>query len=304
MRRLGYGLLALGIGVAAAALLGPLFFGVIEYHVSDDVLNQVMGGDAVALLLIAPVCVFAGVLALRDHRAAPLVGIGPAGFAVYTYAQLAIGGEFATEAGNSELFFPLFLALFVLGGGVVVMAWNAVGDLPRPAMRTTITVVFFLLGGFLAMGLHLPGLVDVLGGAPDDIGYSQSPTVFWVVKLMDLGIVVPIAVATGLGLLRGAPWADKAAYALLGWGAMLGSAVAGMAVVMQVNDDPAAVFANVVIMGTFALAFLALFVRVLRPLFDSGELRGPQGDHTGDIAPPMTHLEMGQDSHSRDPALR
>jgi hypothetical protein len=304
MRRLGYGLVTLGIGVAAAALLGPLFFGVIEYHVSDDVLNQVMGGDAVALFLIAPVCVFAGVLALRNHRAAPLVGIGPAGFAVYTYAQLAIGGEFATESGNSEMFFPLFLVLFVLGGAVMVMSWNAVGELPRLAMRTTVTVVFLLLGGFLAMGLHLPGLVEVLGGGPGDVGYSQSPTVFWVVKLMDLGIVVPVAVATALGLLRGSAWADKAAYALLGWGAMLGSAVAGMAVVMQINDDPAAVFANVVIMGTFAIAFLGLFVKVLQPLFGSGAPRGPVPDRAGDIAPPTSHLEMGQDSHSRDSALR
>lgn len=304
MRRLGYGLLTLGFGVGTAALLGPLFIGAIDYHVTDEVLNQVMGGDAVALFLIAPVCVFAGVLALRNHRAAPLVGIGPAGFAVYTYAQLAIGGEFATEAGNSEMFFPLFLGLFVLGGAVVVMTWNAMGELPPPVMRTTITVVFFLLAGFLAMGLHLPSLVDVLGGTPDDVGYTQSPTVFWVVKLMDLGIVVPIALATGLGLLRGSAWANKAAYALLGWGAMLGSAVAGMAVVMQVNDDPAAVFANVVIMGTFAIAFLGLFVKVLQPLFDSGELRGPPSGSGGDIAPPTSHLEMGQDSHSRDSALR
>jgi hypothetical protein len=304
MRRLGYSLLALGIGVGTAALLGPLFVGAIDYHVTDDVLNQVMGGDAVALFLIAPVCVFAGVLALRNHRAAPMVGIGPAGFAVYTYAQLAIGGEFAAEPGNSEMFFPLFLALFVLGGAVVVMAWNAVVELPRPAMRTTITVVLFLLAGFLAMGLHLPGLVAVLGGGPDDVGYTQSPTVFWVVKLMDLGIVVPIALATGLGLLRGSAWADKAAYAVLGWGAMLGSAVAGMAVVMQVNGDPAAVFANVVIMGSFAVAFLGLFVKVLHPLFDDGELRGSPFESGGDFAPPTSHLEMGQDSHGRDPALR
>jgi hypothetical protein len=44
MRRLEWGLVALGIGVAIAALLGPLALGVIQYHVTDEVRNQVVGG--------------------------------------------------------------------------------------------------------------------------------------------------------------------------------------------------------------------------------------------------------------------
>jgi hypothetical protein len=304
MRRLSVALFALAAGVAIAAILGPLFAGVIRYHVTDDVLNQVMGGDAVALFLVAPVCLAAGILAWRGHRAAPVIAMGPAGFAAYTYAQLAIGGEFVTQPGNSERFFPLFLVLFVLGVSVVVMAWRAVGQLPALPLRRTVTVVMFLLAGFLAMGLHLPGLVDVITGPPDDIGYLQSPTVFWVVKLMDLGIVVPIAFATGLGLTTGAAWADKAAYGVLAWGSMLGSAVAGMAVVMQINDDPAAMLANVFIMGFFALAFIGLTVRALLPLFDGRGLPGPEADDTRFVSASHRHAEMGQDSHSRDVSLR
>jgi hypothetical protein len=32
---------------------------------------------------------------------------------------------------------------------------------------------------------------------------ASSPTPFWIVKLMDLGIIAPAATATGVGLLRG-----------------------------------------------------------------------------------------------------
>jgi hypothetical protein len=37
--------------------------------------------------------------------------------------------------------------------------------------------------------------------------YASSPTPFWMVKLMDLGIIVPAAIAAGVGLFRGAEWA-------------------------------------------------------------------------------------------------
>lgn len=267
MRRLGYGLFALAGGIAAMALLGPLVSGVIRYHVTDDVLNQVMGSDLVSLVLIAPVCAAAGVLALRGNRAAPVVAIGPAAFAAYTAAQLALGGEFATLPGNSERFFPLFLGVFVLSALLVVSAWRLSGDVPPPPLRRTVIVVLFAIAAFLTFGLHLPTLLDAMSGDPQSVEYAQSPTVFWVVKVMDLGIVVPMAIATAVGLLRGEAWADRAAYAVVAWGAMLGSAVAGMALVMAVNDDPASSMALVVGFGLFAVAFLWLETRLVRPLF-------------------------------------
>jgi len=268
-------LFGLGLGVAAATLLGPLVFDLINYHVVDDILNQVIGGDAIGLILVAPVALTAGVLILRGHPAGPLVALAPAGYATYVYTQLAVGGEFASQPGNSERFFPLFLAIFLLGGTAFVMAWNAVDQrkLPEPSVvmrRTAVTVMFFL-AAFLTFGLHLPGLVDVIGGAPYGVEYTQSPTVFWIVKLMDLGIVVPVTVATCVGILRGATWANKLMYTVIGWGALLGTAVAGMGVVMVVNDDPAASLAGTAVFVGFSLALLALAVWLFKPLFGAPE---------------------------------
>ena len=271
MRTLGLALITFGIGVATAALLGPLVSDVIAYHVIDDVLNQVMGGDAIGLVLVAPTAIAAGVLMIRGHRAGPVVALAPAGYGIYTYTQLALGGEFAVQPGNSERFFLLFLFLFILGAWVFIGASRFVDDtvLPEPSgrVRTTAVTVLFLVAGFLAFGLHAPGLIDVLGGEPFDVDYTQSPTVFWIVKLMDLGIVVPAAIAAAIGLLRGASWAGKVMYAVIGWGALLGSAVAGMAVVMQVNDDPAASTTNTIVFVVFALSFLGLAAWIYRPLF-------------------------------------
>ena len=101
---------------------------------------------------------------------------------------------------------------------------------------------------------------------------SADPGVFWVVKLMDLGIVVPTLTAVGVGLVRGASWAHEAAYGALGWFALLGSSVAAMAVVMQINADPAASTMNTTAFGFFALFGLTVAVRLLRPLLARGFL--------------------------------
>jgi hypothetical protein len=58
-------LIGLGTVIAATAVLGPFLTGVIRYRTSDTTLNQVIGGDAVALLLIAPACLATGIGLLR-----------------------------------------------------------------------------------------------------------------------------------------------------------------------------------------------------------------------------------------------
>ena len=263
-------LVALAVGVALTALLGPLTDGPIRYHVSVDALNQVIGGDLVAVALVAPVSLFASFLAWRRHPAAPVVALGPAVFAVYTYTQLALGGDFTRYAGNSERFFVLHLAIFVLGGAIALRSWASIDTKRLPPMtrrsQRVLGSFVIVVAGFVLVGLHLPTLIDAWRDHPVRPEYLADPGVFWVVKLMDLGIVVPTLTAVGVGLVRGAGWAHKAAYGVLGWFALLGSSVAAMAVVMQVKADPSASTANTIAFGLFALVGLTVAVWLLRPL--------------------------------------
>ena len=267
-------LVALAAAVAATALLGPLTNGLIRYHLSEDALNQVIGGDLVAVALVVPVTLFAAVLAWRRHPAGPAVALGPAVFAVYTYTQLALGGDFVRYAGNSERFFVLHLAIFVLGGAIAVRSWVAIDARRLPSMsrhsQRVLGWFVMVVAGFVLVGLHLPTLLDAWRDHPGRPEYLADPGVFWVVKLMDLGIVVPTLTAVGVGLVRGAGWAHKAIYGVLGWFALLGSSVAAMAVIMQVKADPSASTTNTIAFGLFALLGLIGAVRLLRPLFAHG----------------------------------
>lgn len=270
-RWLGWALILLGIGAASVAVLGPLMTGLIDYHVSEGALNQIVGGDVAGLLVVAPLGVVAGVLVLSGRWAGRVLALGPAMYALYMYAQLALGGNVFDYPGNSERFFLLFVGLFILAGWVAVGSWTGIEPerLPRPGRRLERILAGFLLvvATFLTVGLHLPGLVDAWGDQPTSGEYLADPEVFWLVKFMDLGIVVPLLVVIAVGVLRRRRWARQAMYAGAAWAALLGSSVAGMAIVMQLQGDPGASTVNTVAFTVFAAMALGLAWRLHRFLF-------------------------------------
>ena len=268
---LAAGLMLFGVGAALVAALGPLLAGVIDYHVSEGAVNQIIGGDVAGLVLVAPVSIVAGILVWRGHLAGPVLALGPAVYGLYMYSQLALGNDISRYAGNSERFFPLYLGLFVLAGAIAVTGWRVIdpANLPTASKRLNRFFGWFVLAVafFLLVGLHLPGLVDAWADQPTSTEYLADPVVFWLVKFMDLALVVPALVAVGIGVLRDSAWVEKAKYAAAGWVALLGSSVAGMAIVMQATGDPAATFGNTVAFSVFAGIAVVLAFLTYRPLF-------------------------------------
>lgn len=100
-------LVALGLAMAAASLMGPLGFGLMEYRTSDTTVNQLLGSDAASLFVVFPAAILAAVLVFRGHTAGQLLGSGIGVYAIYTYAQVVIGQEYLRLPGNVEYWFPL-----------------------------------------------------------------------------------------------------------------------------------------------------------------------------------------------------
>ncbi len=272
---------ALGVGLACAPLLGPLALGVMEYRTSPTTLNQLLGADAAGLLVIAPLCLVAAYLVVRGHRAGPPLAAGIGVYAVYTYTQVIVGQEYLRLPGNVERFFPLLLAIFILGEATLVLAWR---QLPPDPPRTSRLLerltgwLLLLLAAFLVFGLHLRTVLTAWTEPQSLTEYASAPTPFWLVKLMDLGIIVPVAVATGIGLLKGSRWSRRSLYPLLTGYTCLSISVSAMALVMLVRGDPDSSVPLAAGFGLFTLALLALVAGVYRPL------RG----RAGDVAPSST----------------
>ena len=90
-RWLGVGLLLLGAGLVINSLLGPLVGDVIQYRFSESMINQGIGLDAVSLIFVAPLSVYAGILVLRGRSSGFVLALGPAVYTMYMSVQYVIG---------------------------------------------------------------------------------------------------------------------------------------------------------------------------------------------------------------------
>ena len=256
----GLGSIALGAGIVASAVLGPLVLKVIKFRTSEHLENQFVGGEVVSLAVVAPAASAAGVLWLRGHRLAPALALGPALYAVYTYTTAVIGQEYARYDGNVEQFFPLYVGLVAGGVTIATFAWSRLGEteLPMPSdrLRRTLGGVFLGIGGLFTLAWAAQIRLVVTGNPVAE--YVEGPTLFWLIKLLDFGFVIPALMVTGVGLLRRHPTAIKPAYGLAGFATCLAGSVVGMAIAMEAKNDPSAepVLLAILLPATVGLALL------------------------------------------------
>lgn len=261
----GFGLLILGVGLIVSAVLGPLALGVIVFRVSDNMENQLIGGEIVSLFVAAPVALLAGLLWLRWHPLAPALAIAPALYALYMYVQYILASDYTRYEGNNEYFFPFYLVLIILSWTITARAWVALGaqnlPTPRNSVRLTLAVLLIMLGAIFALAWST-SIATVLTGetVPE---YQEHPTLFWLIRLVDLAFIIPIAFVTGVGLLRNAPWAVRIGHAFAGFQTLLVGAVAAMAAVMAARGDPSADPALLVATAALTLALVVVYTLLL-----------------------------------------
>ena len=264
-------LVAEGGLAATGALLGPLVLDLLHYRTSASGLDQIRGTDLTALALVTPLCGWVGKLAWDGHPAAPVLALAPAGYGVYVSTQLLVGSEWGRLPGNVEWFSPLLLGIVGVGVGVVVRATRSLrSQVPlrwSRRMERATGVLLLAVAGFVVVGIHLSSLVDALGSAPVGVGVLETPNAFWVVKAMDLGLIVPASLLIGAGLLKGRSWARTPAAAVLGGYALLGWSVAAMGWSMVLGGAVDASVALAVGSTAVAAAVTGYAVTLYRPLF-------------------------------------
>jgi hypothetical protein len=259
----------IALGLAGVALLGPLLGDLVEYRVTETFRNQTIGLDAVSLVIVAPLSLFAAVLAHRGHVAGPVSALGIGAYTTYMLLQYILGPDYAALAGNNERLFPLYLLLFAAGWLVALGGWRAIDDRRLAASRRRDRLlgrVVLPALAFVTFSRYVPSIADALSATPDQ-AYLAGPSFFWAIAMLDLGVLLPAVVIACVALARGTPWAHKALYLVVGWLGLVGPAVAGMAIAMHINDDPTTTTGGTVLMIVLGLAYAALAVAVFRPLF-------------------------------------
>ena len=259
------GLLLLAGGLLLNTILGPLGTGVIDYPISRSMDNQLRGLELVTVCLVVPLLVTAAVLVRQGHPAAPLLAIGPAGYSAYMFVQYVLGPEYGAYSWT-----VLFhIGLTSLAGGLVLVAWQRASGLPVPDLtqshRRRRALLLFALAGFVLLR-YVPAFVGASGGTPIAEEFRDARTFFWSIVLLDLGVVVPATAAAAVALVHGTRAGERAAYAVLGWFALVPPSVAAMAIVMMVRDDPHASPSTTVLLSVASVVFTAVALAAFRPL--------------------------------------
>lgn len=259
-------LLLLAASLAANVALGPLGTGTIVWRVSANGLNQTYGADAAILVLVVPAALAAAWFWARGRPVAAPLALGVGLATLYYAVAETLGGDYLRYVGNNERFFLLFLTLIILGWTIAARAWAALDPAPAPppvglARGFAATL---LLGSLLIGVAWLAQLLAIARTGVVGPEYTDSPSAFWTIRIVDLGFIVPICLATGVGLWRGHPTAIKAAYGVAAFMTLQAAAVLAMGAVMLWRGDPTASPALVYALAPITLALASCTVALLR----------------------------------------
>ncbi|MFF4546640.1 hypothetical protein [Streptomyces sp. NPDC001435] len=267
-RLLGGGLLVLAALLVAGTLLGPVGFAAIHYPIPGHgaLMSQLVALDVFSVAVVAPVAVCAAVLVLRRHPLGGVLALAPGVYTAYMVPQYVLGPQYLHYDGNSEAFFPLQLALFVLGWTTALLAWQQIDPAAwtPPGRRERLTGGMLIpLLAIVTFTRYVPAILDAAGTHPSAADYQEGPGYFWTIALLDLGVGLPAAIAAIAGMRHGSPWARKVALALSGWLALIGPAVAAMAISAWLRDVPDASVGQAATMTALGLVFAALALTLL-----------------------------------------
>jgi hypothetical protein len=188
--------------------------------------SQEQSQDVVTVFLGVPLLVVSLLLSRRGSLRGHLLLAGTLGYFLYTYGSMAF-----LTAYNA--LFLVYVALFSASLFAFVLAFTSIDrqDLPSHFSshlpRCSIAGFLFAVGLFLLL-LWLGLLVPPLWQGHTPQGLESATTL--VIQVLDLGIIVPVAVLSGLLLLRRAPLGYLLTSVVLIKSVTLGTAVSAMVV--------------------------------------------------------------------------
>ena len=213
---------------------------------------QTQANDLVTLVIGLPLLAVSTCLAFRGSLRGRLLLVGTLGFFLYTYMSMAF-----LSAYNS--LFLVYVALFSASLFAFILAMLAIdlqelpGHFSKRLPRGWIAGFLFTIGGFLFlawMGRIVPPLLQ------HSLPGLQNGTTL-VIQAMDLGLIAPLAMLSGILLLRRSPWGYLLASVALMKGLSMSIAVGAMAI-NQVLQGVAVSPIEVVMFPSLALANLVM----------------------------------------------
>lgn len=214
--------------------------------------SQMMGQDAVTLILAVPLLVVAILLTRKGSLRGRLLLTGALGYFLYTYASMAFLTAF-------NALFLLYVALFSLSLFAFILALSGLDpefvtrQVGEGFPRTGIIVLMFALAAFLTVA-WLGRIRSVMQGVAGANGLESYTTL--VIQALDLGVIVPTALLTAVLLLKKNAWGYTLSSVLLFKAALFGAALIAMIVSQTLAGVPlepvvSALFVVIILVSVF-----------------------------------------------------
>ncbi len=225
---------------------------------------QEQGNDIVTLLVGLPLLAVSTWLAFHGSMRGQLLMTGTLGFFLYTYMSMSMLTSF-----NS--LFLIYVALFTLSLFAFIMNLLSfdLAALPQyfseQLPRRWIAGILFVIAGFLALawlGKIIPTLL------PNAIQSELQNATTMVIQAMDLGLIVPLAILSGILLLRRSALGYLLASVFVLKAITMGLAVSAMVIKMTLAgtpDSPAIMIPFLIITGVNLIIAGAILRNVESP---------------------------------------
>ena len=205
----------------------------LYYYDTVSSAAQQRGNDVVTLLVALPLLVVSTWMTFRGSLRGRLLLTGTLGFFLYTYLSMCMLTAF-------NALFLVYVAIFGMSlyAFILCMMSFDLETLPRHFSdrlpRGWIAALLFVIGAFLALTWLMRVLSPLMRGTPPllDNGITM------VIQAMDLSLIVPLAVLSGILLLRRSAWGYLLTSVFVLKTIALGLAVSAMVVNMTLAGTP------------------------------------------------------------------
>lgn len=169
---------------------------------AERVVAEGVGWDAVTLFFAVPLLLLALRGVARGSLKARLIAVGVLGYFLYQYLMYAVFWALGP-------LFPYFIVLYATSAIAIVWTVSTIDATSLPARFNTrfprrTMAVYSALMGLMLVGMWVPRIATGLSGDVEGAGLLGTPTLS--VQALDLGIIVPLALATAVLTWRRGPW--------------------------------------------------------------------------------------------------
>lgn len=240
-----------------AALLGPLGFEVVTFHVSESARTQYLGGEFATLT----VAVFLAWHAIRPESVTRVAVPGMCLYLIYTFATVVMGQNYSEHPNaNAQKYFGLYTPITTCAAVLFVLScYRAKIKLPAPRVITATRLLFGMIA-VLFSALWIMQIVDFHSGA-DTASHDADPALFWLIKFLDFSFFIPALIIVAVLLPN--PSVKLYAQSLVAFVACLAVAVTGMSIAQALAGEPGVAFVAV-FMATLSTLVITVLIFWLR----------------------------------------